>query len=69
MSAASIVARKELRAFFHSPVALIFLGVFLVATLYSFFGYSAFFARRIADVRPLFEWLPLLLVLFCRLSF
>lgn len=62
MSAIGIVARKELRASFQSPVALIFIGLFLVAVLYSFFGYSAFFARRIADVRPLFEWLPLLLI-------
>ena len=63
MSAVAIVARKELRASFRSSVALIFLGLFLVSVLYSFFGYSAFFARRIADVRPLFEWLPLLLIL------
>jgi ABC-2 type transport system permease protein len=42
---------------------LIFIGLFLVGVLYSFFGYSAFFARRIADLRPLFEWLPILLIL------
>jgi ABC-2 type transport system permease protein len=63
MSAVAVVARKELRSSFQSPVAVIFVGLFLAAVLYSFFGYSAFFARRIADVRPLFEWLPLLLVL------
>ncbi len=63
MSAVGIVARKELRTFFQSSVALIFIGLFLVAVLYSFFGYAAFFARRIADARPLFEWLPLLLIL------
>lgn len=63
MSAIGIVARKELRSSFQSPVAVIFIGLFLVAVLYSFFGYSAFFARRIADVRPLFEWLPILLIL------
>ena len=60
MSAVGIVARKELRTFFQSSVALIFIGLFLVAVLYSFFGYAAFFARRIADARPLFECLPLL---------
>ena len=32
-----ITARKELRAFFLSPVALIFLGVFLAATCFQFF--------------------------------
>ena len=48
MSSFSIVARKEFRGYFQSPVALIFLGVFLVATLFSFFGASAFFARNLA---------------------
>jgi ABC-2 type transport system permease protein len=62
MSPVSIVARKELRANFESAVALIFLGIFLLATLFSFFGFSNFFARNIGDVRPLFAWLPLLLI-------
>ncbi len=57
-----IVARKELRALFQSPVALLFLGVFEIFVLVTFFWGSRFFARNIADVRPLFEWLPLLLV-------
>lgn len=56
------IARKELRALFQSSVALLFLGVFLAVTLFTFFGVSGFFARNLADVRPLFEWLPLLLV-------
>jgi ABC-2 type transport system permease protein len=59
---AFIVARKELRALFGSPVALIFLGLFQLITLFTFFSASRFFARNLADVRPLFEWLPLLLV-------
>ena len=63
MSAVGIIARKELRVSFQSPVALIFIGLFLAGVLYSFFGYSGFFARHIADVRPLFEWLPILLIL------
>jgi ABC-2 type transport system permease protein len=63
VNAVRIVARKELRSTFESPVALIFLGIFLVATLAGFFGYSSFFARNLADVRPLFAWMPALLVL------
>ncbi len=62
MKAIGIVARKELRTYFDSPVALIFLAVFLLASLFAVFGYSGFFARNIADVRPLFAWLPLLLI-------
>ncbi|MBI2373234.1 MAG: Gldg family protein [Deltaproteobacteria bacterium] len=56
------IARRELRAYFLSPVALIFLGTFLIATLFTFFWVEAFFARNVADVRPLFSWLPVLLI-------
>ena len=56
------VAQKELRLFFASPVAWFFLGSFSAVTLFVFFWVEAFFARNIADVRPLFEWLPLLLI-------
>lgn len=56
------VTRKELNSFFSSPVAYIFLGSFLLVTLFTFFWADPFFARNIADVRPLFEWMPLLLV-------
>jgi gliding motility-associated transport system permease protein/gliding motility-associatede transport system auxiliary component len=56
------IARKELAAFFSSPAAFIFIGVFLVALLFIFFWVDRFFARNIADVRPLFEWMPVLLI-------
>lgn len=56
------ITRKEIRSYFLSPVAVIFLGVFLLITLFTFFTQSRFFIRGIADVRPLFEWMPLLLV-------
>lgn len=56
------IARKELRSYFLSPVALIFLGLFLVVTLFYFFYYAKFFSRNLADVRPLFQSLPFLLI-------
>ncbi|MGD8908915.1 MAG: Gldg family protein, partial [Chromatiales bacterium] len=56
------IARKEFSGFFSSPVAFIFLGAFLAVTLFVFFWVETFFARNIADVRPLFEWIPLLLI-------
>lgn len=56
------ITRKELSGYFGSPMALIFIGVFLAATLFSFFWLNTFFARGIADVRPLFSWMPLLLI-------
>lgn len=56
------VTRKELDSYFGSPMALIFLGAFLAVTLFTFFWVETFFARGIADIRPLFEWMPLLLI-------
>jgi len=59
------VAQKELTLFFLSPVAWLFLAVFAAANLFIFFWLESFFARNIADVRPLFEWMPVLLIFFC----
>ncbi len=56
------IARKELAALFMSPAAFVFLGVFLLASLFVFFWVETFFARNVADVRPLFEWMPVLLI-------
>lgn len=56
------IARKELRSYFGSPMAMIFIGAFLIATLFSFFWVDTFFARGIADVRPLFRWMPVLMI-------
>ena len=57
------IASKELKLYFGSPMALIFVGVFLVLTLFVFFWVDSFFARGIADVRSLFQWMPLLMIL------
>jgi ABC-2 type transport system permease protein len=56
------VARRELSSFFGSPVAYLFIGAFLAATLFTFFWAETFFARNIADARPLFDWMPILLI-------
>ena len=56
------IAAKELRGYFNSAVALLFLATFLVAVMLFFFFVERFFARNIADVRPFFDWLPLLLI-------
>ncbi len=56
------IADKEQTLFFASPAAWLFLGSFAAVTLFVFFWGEAFFARNIADVRPLFEWMPILLV-------
>lgn len=56
------ITKKELSGAFGSPLALIFMGTFLLITLFVFFWVGTFFARGLADVRPLFTWMPLLLV-------
>ena len=56
------ITRKELAGYFGSPMALIFVGVFLTSTLFTFFWVDTFFSRGIADVRPLFNWMPILMI-------
>jgi len=59
------VALKEIRLFFASPVAWLFLAAFSATSLFGFFWVGSFFARNIADVRPLFETMPVLLIFLC----
>lgn len=56
------IAIKELTGFFSSITAFLFFGAFLAVTLFIFFWSDPFFARNIADVRPLFEWMPVLMI-------
>jgi ABC-2 type transport system permease protein len=56
------IAKKELSLFFASAIGYLFLLAFLAVTLFVFFWGEAFFARNIADVRPMFEWMPILLI-------
>jgi len=56
------IFRKEFNSFFASPAAWLFLGSFLLVNLFIFFWANAFFARNIADMKPLFQWMPILLV-------
>jgi len=56
------IIRKELDSYFSSPMALIFVGVFLGITFFTFFWVSNFWLRELADVRPLFANMPLLMI-------
>jgi len=56
------ITKKELKAYFGSPMAALFIGAFLLATLFSFFWLETFFARNTADIRPLFRWMPVLMI-------
>jgi len=57
------VAGRELRSYFNSPIAYVFLFVFAGAALFTFFNLGAFFSRGRADVRGLFDSIPALMVL------
>ena len=59
------VAKKELRLFFALPIGYLFITTYLGVTLFVFFWGEAFFARNIADVRPMFEWIPVLFIFLC----
>jgi len=56
------ITGKEFATYFSSPIAFIFLGTFSAVCLFIFFWVEKFFARNIVDVRPLFEWMPILLI-------
>ena len=62
INAINQVAFKEIALYFSSPIGYLFLAVYLGVTLFVFFWVESFFARNIADVRPMFEWLPILLI-------
>lgn len=56
------IARREFSSFFSSITAFLFMGAFLFVTLFVFFWADPLFARNVADVRPMFEWMPALLI-------
>jgi ABC-2 type transport system permease protein len=56
------ITKKELEGYFNSLLAVIFLGVFLASVLFIFFTIEKFFVRGVADVRPMFQWMPVLLI-------
>ena len=56
------ICRKEFNGFFASPAAWLFLATFLAVNLFVFFWAEAFFARNIASLKPLFQWMPILLI-------
>jgi ABC-2 type transport system permease protein len=63
MSRIRAVTLRELRAYFNSPIAYVFLLVFAGAALFTFYNVGAFFSRGRADLRALFDAIPFLMVL------
>jgi ABC-2 type transport system permease protein len=62
MNAVSAIYRRELSAYFDSPMAYLFISLFLLLTGWFFF--SGFFLAGQADIRGALELVPLLFVFF-----
>ena len=58
MSPALIVARRELAGYFATPVAYVFIVIFLVLAGALTFTLGNFFARGQADLQPFFSFVP-----------
>ena len=57
-AAISTVARRELAAYFESPVAYVFLVIFLLLAGFFTFTFGGFFERGEASLAAFFNWLP-----------
>ncbi len=58
MSGLKAVFKKELLSYFLTPIAYVFISVFLFATGAFTFYMGRFYEREIADLEPFFAWLP-----------
>jgi ABC-2 type transport system permease protein len=55
------IAQKELRSSLTSPIAHVFIALFVIASWAIFFQVEKFFARDEASMRGFFDWIPWLL--------
>jgi ABC-2 type transport system permease protein len=58
MAAALTVARRELAGYFATPVAIVFIVIFLVLSGALTFTLGGFFSRGQADLNPFFNFVP-----------
>lgn len=63
MRAAFIIARRELASYFATPVAVVFIVIFLALQGALTFNLGNFFTRNQADLQPFFTFLPWVLLL------
>ena len=57
-AAIATIARRELAAYFESPVAYVFLVIFLLLAGFFTFTFGGFFERGEASLAAFFNWLP-----------
>ena len=69
MSQTLVIFRRELRSYFATPLAYVFIVIFLVLAAVFTFQVGGFFERGQADLQPFFRWHPwLYLVLIPAIS-
>jgi ABC-2 type transport system permease protein len=61
MSHSAAIAQKELRSSLNSPIAHVFIALFVIVSWGIFFIVEKFFARDEASMRGFFDWAPWLL--------
>lgn len=64
MRNAFVVAWKEFKTFFQTPIGWVILFFFTLLAGLLFFAAGQFFIARQASLRPLFQWLPILFLFF-----
>jgi ABC-2 type transport system permease protein len=58
MSPVAVVFKRELRSYFATPLAYVFIVIFLVLTGFFTFQVGGFFERNQADLQSFFRWHP-----------
>ena len=58
MSKIPVIFRRELRSYFATPLAYVFIVIFLVLAACSRSKSADFFERGQADLQPFFHWHP-----------
>jgi len=52
------IFKREFKSYFESPVAYVFMVVFLLFIGFMTFSFSNFYERQTADLQPFFMWIP-----------
>ncbi|HZF30459.1 MAG TPA: ABC transporter permease subunit [Gammaproteobacteria bacterium] len=69
MKSVVTVFKRELGSYFSTPIAYVFIVIFLVASGWFTFFFGFLYERRLADLQPFFRWHPwLFLILVPALS-
>ncbi len=58
MSKVAVIFKRELRSYFATPLAYVFIVIFLVLAAVFTFQVGGFFERGQADLQPFFRWHP-----------